>query len=138
MNKPKWFIMFRYFWPAYLWGIIVLFLTGLPGNDLPSLSPYWEAYHPDKIVHMGMFGMLMLLLTAGSYYKGGKIAVSKQLIFIYFITTTALGGIIELLQKWVFIGRSCDIQDFFADAVGVILGFLFYKVVFENKEQKAG
>jgi VanZ family protein len=136
MDKPKWFIMMRYFWPAYLWGIIVLFLTGLPGNDLPTLPSYWDSIQPDKIVHMGMFGLLFLLLAAGSYYKGGKTAISKKLIIIYLSVTIALGGIIELLQKWVFIGRSCDIQDFFADTVGIMLALLFYLVIFENKKQK--
>ena len=127
--------MMRYFWPAYLWGIIVLFLTGLPGNDFPSLPSYWEKYQPDKIVHMGMFGLLFLLLAAGSYYKGGKLAISKKLIYIYLFITIALGGITELLQKWVFIGRSCDIMDFLADTVGIILALAFYKLVFEGKKK---
>jgi hypothetical protein len=137
MNKPAWFIMFRYFWPAILWGIIVLILTGLPGNDFPSISSFWEDLHPDKIIHMGMFGMLMLLLAAGSYYKGGKLPISKNLIYIYLAITILMGGTTELLQKWVFIGRSCDIMDFFADAIGIFLALLFYLVVFESRKQKA-
>ena len=136
MNKPKWFIMFRYFWPAFLWGIIVLLLTGLPGNDFPSLPTAWESLYPDKIVHMGLFGMLILLLSAGSYYKAGKVALSKNLIIIYLVATIALGGITELLQKWVFVGRSCDIKDFYADVVGVIFALLLYFVIFENGKQK--
>ena len=136
MNKPKWFIMIRYFWPAYLWVIIVLLLTGLPGNDLPTLPTFWNKLYPDKIVHMGMFGMLILLLSAGSYYKAGKVALNKKLIFIYLIITIALGGITELLQKWVFIHRSCDINDFYADVIGVIFALLLYFVIFENGKQK--
>ncbi|MDP4291359.1 MAG: VanZ family protein [Bacteroidota bacterium] len=128
--------MIRYFWPAYLWGVIVLILTGIPGNDLPTIPSYLEVIHPDKIVHMGMFGLLMLLLSAGSYYKAGKVSISNKLIFIYFIITASLGGITELLQKWVFVGRSCDILDFFADVVGVILALLFYFFVFESKKQR--
>ena len=136
MNKPKRFITLRYFWPAYLWGVIVLFLIGLPGNDFPSLPGYWDALYPDKIVHMGLFGMLILLLSVGSYYKAGKVALSKKLIFTYLVVVIALGGITELLQKWVFVGRSCDIKDFYADVVGVIFALLFYFVIFENGKQK--
>jgi VanZ family protein len=125
--------MFRYFWPAYLWGIIVLVLTGMPGNDVPSLPPFWNAFHPDKIAHVGLFGMLVFLLAAGSYFKGGKISVKKSLITLYAIIGIALGGIIELLQKWVFIGRSCELGDFIADIIGVILAIIFYYILFEKK-----
>jgi VanZ family protein len=75
------------------------------------------------------------LLACGSFYKGGKLMLSKKLIYIYIFSTIALGGIIELLQKWVFIGRSCDIMDFLADTVGVIIAFEFYKLVFEGKKK---
>jgi len=128
--------MIRYFWPAYLWIIIVLLLTGLPGNDFPTLPTSWDALYPDKLVHMGLFGMLILLLSAGSYYKAGKVALNKKLIYIYLIVTIALGGITELLQKWIFIGRSCDIKDFYADVIGVIFALLLYFVIFENGKQK--
>lgn len=136
MIKPKWLIMFRYFWPAYLWVIIVLILTGVPGNDLPTLPSFWDSFQPDKIVHIGMFGLLFLLLAGGSFYKGGKVPISKKLIYIYLFITIALGGIIELLQKWVFIGRSCDIYDWIADIIGVLLALIFYYVVIEKLKQK--
>jgi len=136
MDKPKWFITIRYFWPAYLWGIIVLFLVGMPGYDFPKVPSAWEKLQPDKIVHMGMFGMLFLLLAAGSYFKGGKQPISKKLVIIYLYITISMGGITELLQKWVFIARSCDIYDFLADTVGIILAMLFYFVAFENKQQR--
>jgi len=135
MDKPKWFIMMRYFWPAYLWGVFVLVLTGMPGNDLPTLPAFWDKYQPDKIVHMGMFGLLFLLLAGGSFYKGGKLMLTKKLIYIYAFSVIALGGIIELLQKWVFIERSCEFLDFVADVVGVILAYEFYKLVFEGKKK---
>ena len=128
--------MIRYFWPAYLWGIIVLILTGMPGNDIPKLPHFWDSLQPDKIVHMGLFGLLFVLLAAGSYYKAGKAPISKTLIYIYLFTTIAIGGIIELLQKWVFIGRSCDIYDWLADIIGVLLALVFYNVVFEGRKQK--
>ncbi len=137
MIRPKWLIMIRYFWPAGLWVFIVLLLTGLPGNDLPTLSSFWDAFQPDKIVHMGMFGLLFLLLSGGSFYKGGKVPVSKKLIYTYLFIAIALGGTIELLQKWVFIGRDCDIYDWIADTIGVLLALVFYYVVIENPKQKA-
>ena len=135
MSRPKRFIMLHYFWPAYLWGAIVLLLTGLPGNDFPTLPSFWDRFQPDKIVHMGIFGLLFVLLATGSYYKGGQLTVSKKLLYIYAFSVTALGGIIELLQKWVFIGRSCDILDFLADTIGVTLAFVFYMLVFEGRKK---
>jgi hypothetical protein len=135
MSRPDRFVILHYFWPAYLWGVIVLLLTGLPGNDLPMLPAFWDRFQPDKFVHMGMFGLLFVLLAGGSYYKGRHLALSKKLLYIYAFSVAALGGLIELLQKWVFIGRSCDILDFLADTVGVILAFAFYKLVFEGKKK---
>ena len=135
MSGPNRFVMLRYFWPAYLWGAIVSQLTDLPGNDFPTLPSFWDRFQPDKIVHMGIFGLLFVLLAAGSFYKGGQLALSKKLLYIYAFSVIALGGIIELLQKWVFIGRSCDILDFLADAIGVILAFVFYMLVFESRKK---
>lgn len=125
--------MFRYFWPAYLWGIIVLVLTGMPGNDVPSLPHIWDVFHPDKIAHLGLFGMLVFLLAAGSFFKAGKVPVKKSLITLYAVIGIALGAIVELLQKWVFVGRSCELGDLYADTFGVILGVLFYYILFEKR-----
>ena len=41
----------------------------------------------------------------------------------------AYGGITELLQGYVFIGRTASIYDFIANAVGCFAGYLFFKIL---------
>lgn len=44
--------------------------------------------------------------------------------FLFAIVCTAFGGVIELTQEWMNIGRGCDLWDFVADAVGVVISVL--------------
>src|SRR3954454_5356595 len=48
------------FLPAFIWLIITFILLVLPGSDIPK-APIFNLVYFDKWVHIGMFGVLMLL-----------------------------------------------------------------------------
>ncbi|MDP2723835.1 MAG: VanZ family protein [Bacteroidales bacterium] len=114
------------FWPAVAWAILILILTGVPGTYFPEVETFWEWLTPDKIVHMGIFGVQVFLILLGfdPQYLAGK---NRYVVVIGAAIVTILYGLItELLQHFVFIGRDGNMFDFLADAAGALLGLLAY------------
>ena len=111
--------------------LVILYLTlvpkPLPDSDI-RLFP-----HADKVVHAIMFGGLYFCLVfdflrnRARFHQSYIIPFSINITFI--LSCIALGGIIELVQSWLGLGRSCDIYDFYSDTAGVILFAVFSKKV---------
>ena len=112
--------MIKYLWPAITWSIIVLVLTLIPGEELPNVP----VFGIDKIVHVGIFGLLMLLSAAGLYKSSQLISIRKP-SFMALIYSVSFGVIIELIQPFVP-GRSFSYFDILANTIGVALGYMTY------------
>lgn len=97
----------------------ILYLTLVP-KPLPAehlrLFP-----HADKVVHALMFGGLMFAVTFDWARKYGLSTWTPAKIAVAFIAVTLSGGLIEVLQAWMDMGRGGDWFDFMADAVGAFL-----------------
>jgi VanZ family protein len=103
-----------------------LILTGFPGTYFPEVETFWKWLSPDKIVHLGIFGVQVFLILLGfnPQYLAGK---NRYVVIIGAAIVTILFGLItEMLQRYVFIGRDGSIFDFFADAAGAFLGLMAY------------
>lgn len=107
--------------------IIILWLTlaphPLPEADVP-LFP-----HVDKIAHVMMFGGLVFVMVVDRelwccrrYQQTGRLPRKGIWSLLCFaVTATLFGGVIELLQGWMGMGRGCDPADFLADGTGAAL-----------------
>lgn len=109
--------------------LVIFYLTcivnvdSIPGSD--SLLQY------DKIAHFGMF----FVLSSAIYYDYYRLHLGKPNKFkwiIYgLIVPVVYGGLIEIVQD-NFFGRSGEVMDFVADALGSLaataLAFLFIKM----------
>ncbi len=124
--------------PGILWAGLILLLAGIPGNYFPEITSFWDWLSPDKLVHLFLFSIFVMLLIIGLYkqycienlrYFNISIIISVFIGIIY-------GGITELLQKFVFIGRSASIYDFIADSIGSILGVVLFFIFFKKKLSK--
>jgi len=72
----------------------------------------------DKIAHASLYGVMALLLNYGFNFKSKKIfGFNMQLGAIIVL---AFAGLEEITQYWLP-SRTCDIFDFVADTVGVVL-----------------
>ncbi len=95
-----------------LWWIVMFTLTTIPTNKLPGV----EIIGLDKLVHTFIYGILTALLWRALAFR--KFAGFK-------ILATVLGTILiyAAFDEWhqPFIGRTCSIYDFSADALGVLL-----------------
>lgn len=113
--------------PPYILSIIVIiaviYLTLFP-EPLPDTElHYFEGI--DKVVH----GVMMLCVVAAlalDYIRSKRHAVEASLaVFGYFFIATCLfGGVIEIAQEQMAIGRGGDVWDFIADCVGATIGVI--------------
>jgi VanZ family protein len=112
-----------FFFPL-LWFVISTVLLTIPGNDLPKAN-WLDKIWFDKWVHIGMFSIMVTLWCWASL----KIyAADKRLrnLFIWIgLAGLAYGTGMEFVQKYFIKGRSFDVGDIMADAMGCALGVLF-------------
>lgn len=107
--------IFRSKFVAVLWLLIMCVLFFLPGSVLPE--PNWlNQIHFDKIVHIGLFAILLFLWRSAFNLQG------KNYYWMLFITAILYGFLVEIVQlNWVP-NRSFDLYDVLADSVGSALG----------------
>ncbi|MEG1736875.1 MAG: VanZ family protein [Odoribacter sp.] len=106
------------------WAVIIFLLCTMPQEDIPN--PHLNIPHLDKIVHLGMFFIMALLLK---HLLKIKTNLSIKNIFVITLLGTCIyGGIIELLQHYFF-NRGGDLLDLTADLFGGIFGYLAYSPI---------
>jgi VanZ family protein len=88
-------------------GIAVLSL--LPNSKLPEISL------SDKIEHIMAYVVLAFWF--------GSIVVRRDYLWIA-LSLLGFGAVIELAQGWMSQGRTADIMDLRADAIGIVLGLV--------------
>ena len=117
---------------AIVWAAFIMILCGLPGNDFPDLT-FIEWLQPDKIMHLFMFGMLSYLLIRG-FGKQISFAPLNHSPKLYATLFTIFYGILtEVLQATVFTGRTGDLRDAAADALGAFCGIWFFNFLKNRK-----
>lgn len=112
--------------------LIAIFLTVFIGwGSLVSIGPAMPSkiHISDKLIH----ALSYFLLTFGWFlcYKreSKKIKISVIIVLAVFI----YGIIIEILQGIVTKNRQPEIYDAFANLIGIIIGAVVFKKVFQKK-----
>jgi len=114
------------FLPALIWLIIIMVLSGYPGKNLPK-APFDEF---DKLVHVAIYALLSFLSVLGFSKQSNSSLLSIKLQNFFSISfSIVMGGLIELLQEYVFINRYGDWYDFFANSLGAILGVVGFYLI---------
>lgn len=122
-------------WPALACALLILIISGIPGNQIPEIPTFLDWLSPDKIVHVIIFGILSYLILFGNRQQYLKCKNRSYYIIIAVLLSAVYGLITELLQYYVFIGRNANIFDFYADAIGAIAGGMaYYLQHFKNKD----
>jgi VanZ family protein len=114
------------FWKPLSWAIIVLVLSTLSGAEV-SKFPLVNIPNMDKVVHFMMYFIFTFLMMYDFARFKEKPFTWKQIITFSLLAAIAYGGMMELLQSFPRIHRSCDIKDFLANSVGAIFAVLLYK-----------
>ncbi|MAZ94239.1 MAG: hypothetical protein CMF58_07430 [Lentimicrobiaceae bacterium] len=127
----------RRFIPSIVWAIIILVLMGLPGNYFPRMVSFWDWLSYDKLIHLFIFGIQVMLLMYGIRIQNLPKEKKLSNAIIIFISVTIFAGVTELLQSYVFIRRHGSIYDFLADVCGIIIGILIYYWLYLKKKKKS-
>lgn len=109
--------------------VTILYLTLFPQPLGDEEFPMFPG--ADKVVHAIMFGTLAGALIFDRWHEGRTLSWKGAVLCA--IAATAAGGLIELLQQWMALGRGCDIYDFLADTAGALLAIPVTRKWWKNK-----
>ncbi|MEI8005585.1 MAG: VanZ family protein [Bacteroidota bacterium] len=105
---------------SILWGLFILVLLMMPGNDIPRVPMWIERLHPDKAVHLFIFAVFAFLLVNGFRKPGSPSFIIKYALLLAMLISIFIGGTTELLQGWIIPLRTADWKDFYADGIGTL------------------
>lgn len=110
----------RYYWPAILWAFFILVICNISVEKLGEPPRFFEGF--DKLTHCGLFFVMTIFYSSG-YLRQHRLTLLPPGAIIYIpLAIIFYGGVIELLQQYIFTWRSGDWWDLFADAVGTFMG----------------
>jgi VanZ family protein len=113
---------FRYQFPAIAWAAVIFYASSLPASKLPKFALTIN----DKVIHGTIFFVLGLLVYRALEPRVKSITFSWKRFLIAILAVVAYGFLDEFHQGFVP-GRSVDIKDATADAVGgLISGIVLY------------
>jgi VanZ family protein len=128
---PKKLIRFQ--WPGILWAIMILILTGVPGNFFNGINSQWVWPHTDKIVHWFIFAVFSFLLLYGHRIQYPDYRIRYKPVMFALALGIAFSAVTELLQQHVFRGREGDFADFLANVAGTLSGALIFYIWYRKK-----
>jgi len=108
-----------------LWALLILFLCGLPGKDIPHIS-FLELLSFDKFVHASIFFVFILLSIRGLVLQTRYPSLQRFAKISSFLVCVIYGGLMEVMQGTLFEDRSMSLYDFIANSFGCTVGWLSY------------
>jgi VanZ family protein len=120
---------FLAFLPPFLFLVISVILLTLPGNDLPHIGFLTQIPQFDKLVHIGMFGLLVYLFGV-AFQK----TLKKDRSFLLLVAVLGIiyGVAMEFVQKYWVVGRSFDLADIAADTIGCLGAYVCLLIRFRK------
>ncbi|OFY63797.1 MAG: hypothetical protein A3H98_14040 [Bacteroidetes bacterium RIFCSPLOWO2_02_FULL_36_8] len=116
----------RYTKYSLLWAFLIFVLCLFPGKYIPSV--WWlELLSFDKLVHAGLFFILVILMTRGFSLQQKFSHLRNYCLVTSFYISVFYGGALELMQGTFFSGRTAEFSDFIANAFGCAMAGFFYK-----------
>lgn len=119
----------RHFYFPVFWAVSILFLCLIDTKELPSVT-YLELMEFDKLVHIVLFGLLMLSCTV-ALRKQTRIAwAQKNAMVIALLFSVVYGSVIEVVQFFMVQDRTGELYDVLANGIGAFLGILFFRIIY--------
>jgi VanZ family protein len=106
--------LFVFKYMALFYALLIFVASAIPHIPTP-----WGFKWGDKVVHFFEYGVFSLLLFL-AFFNSGKEFLKKNVFFFSILIGMVYGLSDEIHQKFVP-GRSCDIFDFLADGLGILL-----------------
>lgn len=122
------------FIPAFIFLAISIYLLCLPGNGSFPAS-WWFQKIPqfDKLVHIGIFGMLCFLFHLPAWKSSLRNKARQRWFWFISIGSILYGTAMEFVQRELVVGRSFEEADILADAVGALGALALSQTIFLQK-----
>jgi len=109
--------------PPLLWAIIMLVLTLTPAKEMPR-TPDWKLLAFDTAAHAGVFAVLAVLSWVALRQQRRWPALAQRPAMPVLIGCVLFGGLIEVLQYLMAVGRQAEWSDVAGDSLGAALALL--------------
>jgi VanZ family protein len=119
----------RHFYFTFFWIVCILFLCLIDTKELPSVS-YLELLEFDKIVHIILFGLLVLSLTIALRKQSVIRWIRNNAMLIALAFSILYGCVIESIQFFVVPERTGEFDDILANVIGSVLGIVFFRFIY--------
>lgn len=120
---------------SFFYLLAVCFICFETTGGLPTTETSIFGLPMDKLIHFMMFAPFPILAYLSFDHKPNKPGESVLFIFLTILAGCAIGAATEIIQR-ILPTRAMDINDFYADAVAVVLVSLFVLTVDLFKHQK--
>src|SRR5713101_2292913 len=104
---------FRYRFPAIIWAAVIFAASSIPGHRLPKFVLMIN----DKVIHASVYFVFGLLVYRALEPKVPTVTFDWRRLIIA-VTTVVLYGITDEIHQSFVPGRTVDVKDATADAVG--------------------
>ncbi|MBZ0204294.1 MAG: VanZ family protein [Ignavibacteria bacterium] len=108
--------------------MIIFIQSSFPAIELPKV----EFFSADKIVHMGVYGMLAMLCYISLVHADKQNLITSSPLLWTSIICILYGASDEIHQYFVP-NRSSELLDWGADILGVIIAILLIKYLLSNR-----
>ena len=109
--------------PPLLWAIIMLVLTLTPAKEMPR-TPDWKLLAFDTAAHAGVFAVLAVLSWVALRKQQRWPTLAQRPGMTVLIGCVLFGGLIEILQYLMAVGRQAEWSDLAGDSLGAALALL--------------
>jgi len=119
---------------AWRWIALVYWAALTAGTHWPSLRLGRPGLIPvDKILHAGAFaGVCGLLMLTRWLDRPGVRPFTSRNINRACLAAAILAALDEITQSWVLLDRFAKLDDFIADAVGILIAWLVATLLFQR------
>lgn len=115
-----------------LWASFIVLLTIIPGSFLPVLPRLIDLFSPDKLVHVFVYAVFLVLATRD--YEGQQQWkwLKQHAMPVAMVAAVTLGAFTELIQNFFIPMRLGSWVDFIANLAGCGLGWMLYRYFFSK------
>lgn len=129
-NKISTKLFLLSFWPAIVWGIVILLLSITSGETASKLFIF-KFKNADKIAHFGLYFIFSYLLMFGfkRFYLNEIFRHKKQAIAYAVLISIIFGSWMEILQLTLQSTRSAEFFDFVANSIGAVFAIFLFEFI---------
>ncbi len=111
---------------AYL--ALIFIASSIPGEEIPKIGFEFS----DKLIHALVYLILFLLFFYSLKYQSKSVKLRNNALTFAGLFS-ALYGISDEVHQMFVPMRSCEIEDWFADVTGIVIGMLVVKFAVEKR-----